>query len=265
MKQSLDTVRKRQQQILDYFSQKDSLGVSELSERLGVSELTIRRDFAYLEKKGLINRYHGGAQKIDNPDLKIINYSEKHAQHFETKRKIAEAVSELIKEQDTLFINGGTTTMEVIKLLSKKDLTIVTNHVEAFTFCNEGKAKLICTGGEYNPVTKSYSGLLATSFLDIIVAKVCILGVNGITMQEGITTAYYQETLVNEEFINRTKGSVIVVADGSKIGKTFGFSTAPIDKVTMIVTDSSADKQELEKLRSCGIKIVLIDSQETPS
>lgn len=265
MKQSLATVRKRQQQILEYFNQENNLGVSELSDRLGVSELTIRRDFSYLEKKGLITRYHGGAQKVDNPNLKILNYDEKHTQNFEIKRKIAEATTALIKEQDTLFINGGTTTIEVIKLLSNRDITIVTNHVEAFTICNDGKAKLICTGGEYNPVTKSYSGLLATSFLDKMVAKVCILGVNGITKQEGITTAYYQETLVNEEFINRTNGTVIVVADGSKIGKTFGFSTAPIHKIDIIITDSTADKQELGKLRACGIRIVQIDSPETSS
>ena len=259
MKQSLATVRKRQQTILDYFEQENSLGVTYLSEKLGVSELTIRRDFIYLEGKGLIKRYHGGAQKVETPNQGILNYDDKHTLRLETKRKIAQSVISFIGEKDTIFINGGTTTMEVIKLLIDKDITIVTNHVAAFTFFDQCNAKLLCTGGEYNPVTKSYSGPLATCFLEKMVANICILGVNGITMQEGITTAYYQETLVNEEFINRTNGLVIVVADGSKIGKTFGFNTAAIDTVNILVTDSTADETELDKLRERGVKIVLVE------
>lgn len=259
MKQSLATVRKRQQKILDYFEHENSLGVTYLSEKLGVSELTIRRDFIYLESKGLIKRYHGGAQKMETPNQGILNYDDKHTLHLETKRKIAQSVVSFIADKDTIFINGGTTTMEVIKLLVSKDITIVTNHVAAFTFFEQSSAKLLCSGGEYNPVTKSYSGPLATCFLDKMVANICILGVNGITMQEGITTAYYQETLVNEEFINRTNGLVIVIADGSKIGKTFGFNTATIDKVDILVTDSTANKTELNKLHERGVKIVLVD------
>ena len=259
MKQSLATVRKRQQRILAYFEDEKNLSVTDLSKRLGVSELTIRRDFIYLEGKGLIERYHGGAQKVENLNPGIVNYDIKHTQHLEAKQKIAQAVMEFVQDKDTLFINGGTTTMEVIKLLVDKDITIVTNHVSAFFLFEHGKAKLFSTGGEYHSMTHTYSGPLATSFLYKIVARVCIPGAHGITTQEGITTAYYQETLVNESFINRTNGMVIVVADGSKIGKTFGFNTATIDRVDIIVTDSSADAEEVEKLRTSGVRVLLVE------
>ena len=171
MKQSLATVRKRQQRILDYFENETNLGVTDLSQRLGVSELTIRRDYTYLESKGLVKRYHGGAQRVENANQGIVNYDDKHTQNLATKKKIAQAVISYIKDNDTVFINGGTTTMEVIKLLTNKEITIVTNHVAAFTFFNQSKAKLFCSGGEYNPVTKSYSGPLATCFLDKMIAK----------------------------------------------------------------------------------------------
>lgn len=259
MKQSVATVRKRQQKILDLFSHEENLGVTELSQRLGVSELTIRRDFIYLESKGLIRRYHGGAQKVDNPNQQIVRYDDKHTQHLDAKRRIALKAISLIEVRDTIFINGGTTTMEVIKLLIDKEVTIVTNHVAAFSLFEGSTATLLCTGGEYNSVTKTYSGPLASSFLEKMIANVCILGVNGITLQEGITTAYFQETLVNEEFIKRTRGSVIVVADGSKIGKTYGFNSAPIGKIDLIITDSSADRQELEKLRLAGVTVIEVD------
>lgn len=259
MKQSLTIVRKRQQRILDYFEHEDSLCVTDLSKRLGVSDLTIRRDFIYLEAKGLIKRYHGGAQKVENPNMGIVNYDDKHTQHLVTKKKIAQALLRFVNEKDTVFINGGTTTMEVIKLLINKEITITTNHAAAFTLFDQSKAKLLCTGGEYNSVTKSYSGPLATRFLDKMVANICILGVNGISTEEGIATAYFQETLINEQFINRTNGPVIVVADGSKIGKKFGFNTAPIDQVDIIITDLSANKEELERLQAHGVKIILVD------
>lgn len=259
MKQSQAVVKKRQQKIVEFFEEEETLTVRELSSRLGVSELTIRRDFSYLEKKGLVKRFHGGAKKANSAIADVLDYDNKHTHNLAVKRRIANTVAQYINDGDTVFINGGTTTIEIIKAIIDKNITIVTNHAIAFTFFDEHNAKLLSTGGEYNPKSKSYSGPLATALIDRMVANICILGVNGLTYSEGITTAFYSETMVNESFIKRTSGKVIVAADGSKLGKTFGFNTATIDKLDLLVSDSSADPIEIDLLRKAGVDIVLAD------
>lgn len=102
---------------------------------------------------------------------------------------------------------------------------------------------------------------MAVSLLQRINATICILGVNGITGNEGITTSNYSETMINEEMLKRCKGPHIIAADGSKIGRIFKFSSAPITSTDILVTDSSADSRELKQIQNMGIQVILADKQ----
>lgn len=263
MKQSQATVRRRHQKILEYFKNETSLSVKDLSERLKVSDLTVRRDLDGLANKGLIKRFHGGARVIDSRVLDTPEYDNKNILYHDIKVAIAKVVASYIKDGDTVFLNGGTTTFEIIKYIKDRSITIVTNHAIAYSLVGGNcRASLLCTGGEYSPKTKSYSGLLATTLINKLFANICILGVNGVTFNEGLTSAYYPEILINEEFINRTNGLKIIAADGSKLGKVFGFTSASIDNIDILITDSSADPEELAKLRKSHIEIILVAGEQ---
>lgn len=259
MKQSKAVVQQRQYQIRRLFVERNSLQIAEVSKILGVSELTVRRDFSVLEQEGFIRRFHGGGQLLSGDLPNAPLYEDKDLLKQRQKQQIARYISRLIQEKDTVFLNAGTTTLEVIKAINHKNVMIVTNNAPACTVVDGTGASLISTGGEFNPKTRSFTGIMAVQLIQKMCAQVCVLGVNGISGTEGITTSNYMETMINDEFLNHCKGKRIVAADGSKIGKTFNFISAPIQSVDLLVTDSSADTDALEKIRERGIEIVLAD------
>ena len=259
MKQSQAEVHKRHQRLMELFNTHGSLQVSETSTLLNMSELTIRRDFDALENKGYIVRFHGGA-KLASPNIEATPvFENKGTMNQIQKQKIAQVVSQYIQPKDTVFLNAGTTTLEVIKCIRDMDITIITSNALACTVIGDGAATLISTGGEYNNHNKSYTGALATNLINKVFASICILGVNGITHSDGITTSAYLETMMNEELLKRCKGKKIVAADGSKVGCTFCFTSAAITDIDILVTDSSADSEELKKMREKGVQIVMAD------
>lgn len=97
----------------------------------------------------------------------------------------------------------------------------MTNNALAYQYEEQMHGTIICTGGTYTKLTRSYVGELAADLVNKVYADICILGVNGIDSVRGVTTAILQETMINQNMVNRCLGPVIVVADGSKIGKTF--------------------------------------------
>lgn len=261
MKQSKAVVQQRRQTILNLFKQDTVLYVAQLAKKLEVSELTIRRDLEMLVSQDLVTRFHGGA-RLNSLEESMLEFESKNAMHNSQKYLIAKVASSYVTDNDTVFLNAGTTTLEVIKQVKQKVITIVTNSAPASEVLVNTPATLISTGGEFNSHNRSFSGPLATHLINKVFSTVTILGVNGISAANGVTTAYYPETLINEEFLKQSKGLKIVVADGSKLGKTFSYNSTPINNINVIITDSSADPDEVGKLRALNIKVIIADQIE---
>lgn len=259
MKQSQAVVQKRHQTILDLIEKKQNIQVSETSKALGVSELTIRRDFDLLASKGYLIRYHGGARQLEST-LHTAPFFNKNSMNRVQKEQIAKVAASFIFDGDTVTLNAGTTTLEVFKAAMDKKATIVTNNATACVLLEEANLSLVCTGGEYNAKNNSYAGPLSTALISKMFSNICILGVNGITAEEGVTTAFYPETMINQMFLKQNRGLKIVVADGSKLGRTFCFNSATIDAFDILITDSSANPEELKKLEDLpNLKVILAD------
>jgi len=263
MKQSKETIQKRQQQILNAVSQNTIIQVSDISRLLGVSEITIRRDLDYLEKQGNLERFHGGARLLEAESEEIPTFENKGESFVSQKKAIARVIADMIPPDVTVFLNSGSTTLEIIDRIKDRPIRIVTNNALAANVVNNGKAELICTGGVYNDKTCSYTGDLATLLIRKIYADYCILGVNGISSKEGITTYAYQETMLNELMVKRCKGMCIVAADGSKIGRSFHFTSTGLENINVLVTDSSANADELANIQEQGIKVICADQSDS--
>ena len=263
MKQSKAAVQQRHRQILDNFNQSPSWRVSDLSKRVGVSEITIRRDLEALEAAGILIRHHGGARLADQVALQP---EEKRADdgRLIQKAQIADIAADMVGDHSTLFINAGTTTLEVIRRVCRKSIRIITNNTLATSIVGEGPAELICTGGEYNPRTYSFIGELAMPLLNKVYASTCILGVNGISSAHGVTTHDYKETLINDLMLRRCNGKRIVVADGSKIGRSFCFTSTSFANIDLLITDASADAEELRGIEQAGVQIIIADQPQWP-
>ena len=250
----------RQSRIMELIKRDGLVTVEALSKRLNVSVITIRRDLSLLEEKGVLERTHGGAiltQQIERE----FNYSEKDRINTEQKESIGRAAAALIEDGDTVFVNSGSTTYQVVRFLEgRRDICIITNNAAAVAdFGGEPGVELILTGGVYRHQSNCLIGDFAVRTVNQIVASKIIMGVDGLCLKTGLTSPVYQEAGITRAMMDRTQGPVICVADSSKLGKVTNFVTAPLSKVDILVTDWLFDEELREKLEALDIEIIIAE------
>lgn len=254
----------RHQYILSLISEHGTVNVAQLAEALSVSELTIRRDLDQLAKKGLVERTHGGATARRNLPIEP-DYLEKASEYPLEKARIGTRVATMVEEGDTLYINSGSTTLEVIRsiaLLGKK-VTIVTNNIDAPWICKDHEqVRLILAGGVYRPRSHSVSGSLSSLLVSEIFANKAIIGVDGFSPAAGLTTPILEEAETTRAMIEHTVGTVIVVATSNKIGVVSNFKTTSLDRVDVLVTDAKGGELIQQMETPEGLAIVIANQEE---
>src|SRR2546423_960484 len=148
-------VEQRRQRVLDLVSRKGFIGLAELARAIRVSQSTIRRDLEHLHQQGLLRRTHGGAiWQGEGDDGALPALEERSARQIEEKRQIAKAAAARIHDGDAILLDGGTTTLEVARLLVGRRLQIVTNSLPiANLFASNRETELIILGGYVYPKT----------------------------------------------------------------------------------------------------------------
>jgi len=241
--------------------QKKTVRVSTLSELLGVSEITIRRDLERLEEQGVLERTHGGAiltQRMQQEPL----YVQKERLQIEAKRAIGHAAAQLISPGETIFVNSGSTTRQIFPHLGHiPHLRVITSNAAAIVELgtHTETLELIVVGGTYRWQSNSLVGPLALATISRINASKTFLGVDGISIQHGLTTPIQDEAEVARAMITQTHGAIIVVADHTKMGVVAEFVTCPLHRVETIVTDTRLKREWRAALSEQGIRIVVAD------
>ncbi len=248
----------RQKRIQRLLQERGVVKVTDLSSLLGVSEITIRRDLDVLERNGDLERTHGGA--VYNQRMRIEpRYAQKDAIHREEKEAIGRAAAKLVEAGDTLLINSGSTTKQVIRSLKMSNVRIITSNLGAVIEAQESEMELILIGGLLRSQSNSLVGSLATLSLQQVYGSKAFIGVDGLSVKYGLTTPILEEAEIAREMIRRTPGPVIVVADHSKLSVVSNFMSAPIDQVDMLVTDQGLSNELREELEKIGIKVIIAD------
>ena len=245
--------------ILDLLAERGTVLLSDLSSTLSISPATARRDLADLADQRLIVRTHGGARLIDSRSELPVNLRDTRFQ--EAKRAIAAAVADLIPRQRyAVALSGGSTAAHVARAISgHEELTIVTNSLTiAQLVTTYPQLKVIMTGGILRPESLELVGVLAENTFNAINLGTAILGTDGITAAGGVTTHDETEARTNNAMVTHAQ-RVIVVADGSKIGRLALAHVATIDQVDLLVTDSSADPEALDAIRAAGVKVIVAE------
>lgn len=247
--------------ITEIAMQKGSISVLEICERFGVSEMTARRYLNELDRQGLLRRVHGGA---------IANLARSYEPPFPTRAtknassKIAIGLraAELVYDGDSVALDVGTTTLEIVGgLKGKRSLTIITSCLQIANrvvteLSLSSDVRLILTGGIVRAHELSMIGSIPqTVFRDLHVDK-AFIGTGGISLEDGLTE-YNLEDAQTKQVLIRSAREKIVVADGSKFGVTTFASVAPISDIDKIVTDRSAPAEILDKIRKLDVEVIL--------
>jgi DeoR family transcriptional regulator of aga operon len=243
--------------ILDAIAERGDASITELSELFGASSATMRRDVAVLAAQGLIVRTHGGVKV--NGTLSEMPVALRDTRFQDAKLRIARAAAARIpRERHAVALSGGTTTAGVAReLANHPDLTIVTNSLSiAMHVATNPRLKVVMTGGILRPQSLELVGVLAEGTFNAVNVGTAILGADGVSAEAGITTHDETEARTNHSMVTKARRT-IVVADGSKIGRAALAQIAECDQIDMLVTDDSADPDELDRLRALGIEVVV--------
>ncbi|WP_433085022.1 DeoR/GlpR family DNA-binding transcription regulator [Dactylosporangium sp. CA-052675] len=243
--------------ILDRVSREGSVDAAVLAEEFEVSPATIRRDLQVLEEQRLVSRTHGGAVAVDMAYELPVRY--RTGQHRDEKVRVAQCAAGLLPHgQLTLGLSGGTTTLLLARLLAVRvDLTVVTNALNiASELVLRPRIKLIMTGGVSRTQSYELVGPIAEEALRGLNMEIAVIGVDGISARGGLTTHDDAEAHTNRAML-RQADKVIVVADGSKVGRVCLAQISPLDSVTTLITDSSADLDQVEAIRRTGTAVVV--------
>ena len=248
----------RRRRIKEILGKEGKVKVTELGQLFGTSEVTIRSDLSELEKEGALERVHGGAIPISRTYYNM-NFYERKASNVDEKRRIAAAVASMIEDGETVMINSGTTTYFIAcELKNHKNLSIVTNSVSiAMELGQLSNLHIILLGGSINVQYSFTYGNDAISQLKKYKTDKLILSVDGISADAGITTYHFQESEVNKTMMERVNNTIIV-ADYSKIGRESFSNIASIEMIDYLITNNSANREELDKIEEKGVEVKLV-------
>jgi DeoR family transcriptional regulator of aga operon len=251
---------RRMAAILELLAERGSVSLAELSSTLGISPATARRDLADLGDQRLLLRTHGGARALESRSELPVALRDTRFQ--EAKRAIGAAAAEVIPRQRyAVALCGGTTTASVARALAgHEELTIVTNSLTIAQLVTvHPQLKVVMTGGILRPESLELVGVLAENTFNAINVGTAIVGTDGMTAVGGVTTHDETEARTNNAMVTHAQ-RVIVVADGSKIGRLALAQVATTDQVDVLVTDSSADPEALEEIRAAGVEVRVVDA-----
>lgn len=231
------------------------LRVEDLSRRLNVSAATVRRDLDQLERNGAIRRVHGGAVSVESR-LEEPLFDDKTSIAAREKRRIAEAAAELVEAGDTIYLDGGSTVLELARLLrDRSQLTVVTNSLQAAHELAGRGPRLIVIGGELRRLSQTLVGPLTRLLLTELHVDKAFMGTIGFSIKEGLTTTEPSEAFTKEIVMGQAR-QVILLADSGKAGKVSFARAGRWDKVHVVITDTQVSQDFVKEFNQRGIKLI---------
>ena len=243
----------RYQIILQLLQEKKAVSVTELTEMLGISESTIRRDLNTLAGRGKINKVHGGATAVEEErNTEEENVTERLNKHREEKLLIAKYAVSLINNDDFVYLDAGTTTRQMIDVMPDTKAVFVTNGIDHAKRLTQRGCKVYLLGGELKLSTEAMVGVTAQDALRQYNFTKSFLGTNGIHEQYGFTTPDVREAMIKKEVMNRSFMRV-VLADSSKFGQISSVSFGNLSQAC-IVTEQLQNRKygEYTVIREVG-------------
>ena len=255
----------RRSRLLDMIRVRGFATVEEITQEMGVSESTARRDLDALEEQGAARRTHGGVLYAGGLPRRA-EFGEQKPANWAAKRAIAARAVEEIADGETVLLDGGTTTYEVARLLVGRSLQVVTNSLPvANLFASESRTDLVLLGGYVSPRTGVCLGPYANELLGRLHVTTTVLSAAGIDA-EGLFNAHLllAET---EQAMLKAAGRVIVVADSSKFGRKSLTLVSPLEAIDLVVSDEALSRGWQDRIVKAGPRLVVtpVDEQEPPS
>jgi DeoR/GlpR family transcriptional regulator of sugar metabolism len=245
----------RTNRILELLTQEKRLEVSLLSEKLGVSQVTVRKDLDALEARGIIKREHGFALLRSEDDI-----NGRIAYHYEEKRKIAARAAELVRSGDTVMIESGSCCALLADQLAntKTDLTIITNSAFIADHTRQKtNVQMILLGGIYQPDSQVMVGPMVGQCAENFLVDLFFIGADGYVSRIGFTNRDQMRAQAVRDMAKQA-GQVVVLTESDKFLKHGSVPLNLKDKVKTVITDKGIAAQTRIALEGEGMEVVAL-------
>lgn len=242
--------------ILNHLDKVESISIQDIVEKFSVSEITARRDLSTLEKRGMLVRTHGGAIKSE-----IINgmfgFDKKSIQNRDNKIEICRFAASFIEDNDTIYMDCGTTVYYLSKFLTKfHNLRIITNSLpvvsELLPFSN---ITVYLIGGELDNSRKALYGLMTDNLISRYKADKAFIGAGGVSLAHGLSSSDEKSASVTVKMAEAAQ-KVFLLCDSSKIEKDSYFTYSSLSLISYLITDKNIDPKLLDMYKNNKINVV---------
>jgi DeoR/GlpR family transcriptional regulator of sugar metabolism len=247
----------RHRHILELLEREGSTSNAQLADDLEVSLMTVRRDLSDLEHRGLVQRVHGGVQRLGNAD---VIYSLRATRDLKAKRAIGLAAAALVRDDETIYLDAGTTTIEVARSLRRcklRHIKVVTHAVNIATeLAGQPQFTVIQVGGEIYRQTYAATGPLALEAIRRFSFDRLFLAAQGFTLEGGVSNGNLTENEIKQTAM-QTARWVALVADASKYGQTMFSRIAALERIHALVTDNRLGADVIKALKRLRLEVIL--------
>jgi len=245
----------RKQLILSRLTRDGQFVAKTFSEELGISEDTVRRDLRELAAEGLLQRVHGGAL----PASAAVGDMRVRAQLApDDKRLLGRAGAALVQAGQVVFLDGGTTSLQVVQHLPLDlSATVVTHSpTVAVALAEHLNIEVLLLGGRLFRHSMVNVGASVIEAISRVRADLYLMGVTGVHAEAGLTTGDFEEAAVKRALHERA-AETVVLATLDKLGAASAFTVAPLNTLATLVVPATIPDRVSDSLQSTGVKLVL--------
>lgn len=248
----------RKKKILNALEDAGNMDVLQLSDKLDISPVTMRRDLQRLAREGLLIRTHGGAMKTEGGP-RFPAFADKAATSQEQKQQIGKLAASFVEPGDTIFLDCGSTVLCMCPHLQKiSGVRVITNSLPVLSaLVNVPDITINLIGGEVDQERKALHGLQAIRHIESYHATKAFIGVDGLSVESGLTAFSEKEASISTA-MSQNADTVYLLCDTSKIGKDSYFKFAPLSLFHYLLTDKGISRAQQKALAGQGVKVVKV-------
>lgn len=245
--------------ILALLQEHGRVSVADLSQRFGVSSVTIRNDLTTLEQRGRLVRTHGGAMTKPDPGMEPLGFALRKDLHLAEKERIGRAAAALVRDGESIALDASTTAWQIARhLKDRRELTVITNGLFiALEFLDSPGVTVVMPGGALRTASASLVGDEGACILERYHVQKGFFGAGGFTLEEGLTDTNQYEVELKQRMVERSK-EVIAVVDSSKWGQVTFASLASVEQLDQVIADNAAPAEMVAALRQRGTLVTLV-------
>lgn len=240
----------REEQILQFISEYESVSLTKLAEYLFVSLPTLRRDLAKLEKKGLVVKKYGSVSLVKNPADRQIAFSLRAEEQSASKHLMAKLAVSQIRDGDTVMLDAATSTYFIVPYLTElKNIIVITSGAKTSILLAQYGIPNICTGGKMINKSFSYTGSDAIDTVMRYNADVAFVSCRGLSLDGNVSDNSIEENELRRAMMRQSKKKILL-CDAQKIGKTYLHNLGKLSDFDEIISDKALPKALADHMKS---------------